>query len=82
MKSTEETALSFSTSVPPVLCIQVVTALMGSHGNEATCLKILTNAIKRCSSTELTSSVVSGFVPAVLQVPLGVAFSVFDDRFY
>ncbi|XP_078482581.1 CLIP-associating protein 1-B isoform X8 [Ciona intestinalis] len=69
VRAAEEAANALCCAVPPILCVKVLSPLTRSNNNESTqaCLKILTNAINRCSEDELDKPLVADLVPGLIK---------------
>nr|CAB3231466.1 CLIP-associating protein 2 [Phallusia mammillata] len=69
VKAAEETASALCSTLPPILCVKVLSPLTTSVGSEGThaCLRMLTGAVNRCSADELNSQLVASMVPGVLK---------------
>ncbi|XP_076818467.1 CLIP-associating protein 1-B-like isoform X12 [Clavelina lepadiformis] len=69
VRAAEETGMVMCSVLPPLICIRVLSPLTRSNNNEGVqaCLKMLTNAINRCSSDELSRQTVTELVPGLLQ---------------
>uniref|UniRef100_H2Z9P7 TOG domain-containing protein n=1 Tax=Ciona savignyi TaxID=51511 RepID=H2Z9P7_CIOSA len=69
LRAAEEASNALCCAVPPILCVKVLSPLTKSSSVESTqaCLKMLTNAINRCSREELDTTTISALVPGLLQ---------------